>query len=353
MAFTITVSPVVEINGVADDQVSLSLVGCTAGNAILGGCYWSHASSTITSITATGESNAVLVGSPARTAGANGDASVQLFYFQNLAASGTKTVQANFSAEYGGVGFFALEVAGGNVSLPDTNAGWHNEATGTGDTPSISLVTNQAGDFLLAMVAGGTGADPTQGAGFTLIPIDQFGVRNAGEYDLDVGAAGTPSAGFTLGSSDDYAIVAAAFRVAAGGGSPYTLTAEYGTYSLSGSEAYRDIVVAAAQGSYTLTGQDVILDKGFTLIADYGSYTVLGSEGLIDLSMLAAAGTYTVTGQDAVLNKTFLLTAAGGVYALTGQVASLVWSNPPTGVIVAAGRSSHRGMRSQTWIRRG
>lgn len=217
MPFTLTVAPVVEINGVADDQVTLTLVGCTAGRAIVGGCYWSHATSTITDITATGESSAQLVGSPARNAGANGDAAVQLFYFENLAGSGDKTIQANFSAVYGGVGFFAFEVGGGHIVLPDTNAGWHAEGIGNSDTPSIGLVTNQAGDLIVAMVAGGTGADPTQGAGFTLIAIDQFGVRNAGQYDLDAGAAGSKTAGFTLGSSDEYAIAAAAFRLADAG----------------------------------------------------------------------------------------------------------------------------------------
>lgn len=224
MAFALTVGPVTEINGVADDQVTLILAGCTAGRAIVGGCYWSHATSTITSITATGESNAQLIGSPARNAGANGDASVQLFYFQNLAGSGDKTIQANFSAVYGGVGFFAFEVSGGHATLPDTNAGWHAEGTGNSGTPSIALATNQDNDLIVAMVAGGTGADPNPGSGFTIVAIDQYGVRNAGEYDLDAGAAGTPSVGFTLGSADEYAIAAAAFRVAAAGGVVNTST---------------------------------------------------------------------------------------------------------------------------------
>lgn len=136
-------------------------------------------------------------------------------------------------------------------------------------------------------------------------------------------------------------------------GSTYTITADYGSYSVTGSEAYRDIVVAAAQGSYTQTGQAAGLNVGFTLTAEYGVYDVAGSNGLIDLSMAAAGGTYDVTGQDVDLDKTFKLTAESGSYVLTGRTATLVWSNPPTIDIVSAGRSSHRGLRSRTWISRG
>jgi hypothetical protein len=371
MAFTLTVSPVVDINGVAASNVSLSLVGCTAGNAIIGGTYWSHASSTITSVTATSESNAALVGSPARAAGSNGDASVQLFYFQNLANSGTKTITANYSAEYGGVSLFAFEVAGGHLTaLPDTNAGWHAEGAGTGDTPSVALATNQDNDLIVAIVAGGTGADPTQGAGFTLIPITQFLVRNAGEYDLDAGAAGTPSVGFTLGASDDYAIAAAAFRLASGAGSVtrtpsvgalalaglaatvavsggVTRTPSVGALTLTGLQPVQELTVAAPiTGSLALTGNAATVLRGTVRQPTVGSLTLAGQQATVVLprTIAPSLGSLTLTGLQASVtvgvNNTILIPQVGSM-TFNGQPVTLIQSSPlvrpATGMLTLTG----------------
>jgi hypothetical protein len=158
---------------------------------------------------------------------------------------------------------------------------------------------------------------------------------------------------------------------AGGGLTDYTLTADFGSYSLTG-EAARLLyghkltaaqgayaltgepaglkvgrLVAAAQGSYSLTGEAAGLLKGRTLTANFGSYAITGeSAGLLAARTMPAAqgsyvlsgqtanllrgfripagvGSYLFTGEDAGLQATRLLTAARGSYALTGQSATL------------------------------
>jgi hypothetical protein len=131
--------------------------------------------------------------------------------------------------------------------------------------------------------------------------------------------------------------------VSAGGGA-YTLTAEQGSYTLTGQAAalLAGRALAAAQGSYTLTGQDAALLKGNTLAADQGSYSLTGQDAALlrGLLLSAAQGSYALTGQDATLTYTplgaFSLTADQGSYALTGQSVSLLW-----GHVLAAGQGSY------------
>lgn len=113
----------------------------------------------------------------------------------------------------------------------------------------------------------------------------------------------------------------------------YTLTADSGTYSLTGQSAntlYARIM-AAGQGTYALTGVDALLVRAgsYQFAADPGSYTLVGSNALVDIAMNAEAGTYALTGQDATLTYTVLsnrtLTADAGTYALTGQNAGMLY----------------------------
>lgn len=131
--------------------------------------------------------------------------------------------------------------------------------------------------------------------------------------------------------------------VSAGGGS-YSLTAEQGSYTLTGQAAglLAGRVLAAAQGSYTLSGQAAALLKGNVLTAAQGSYALTGQDvGLLrGLLLSAAQGSYALTGQDATLTYTplgaFSLTADQGSYALTGQSVSLLWVP-----VLAAGQGSY------------
>lgn len=119
------------------------------------------------------------------------------------------------------------------------------------------------------------------------------------------------------------------FPVSVAGGA-YTLTAEQGSYALTGQAANTlySRSMPADQGSYALTGQAAGLAKGVLLTADQGSYALSGQAANFALAYLLAAaqGSYALTGQSANTLYSRLLSAAQGSYALTGQDATLTYA---------------------------
>lgn len=93
--------------------------------------------------------------------------------------------------------------------------------------------------------------------------------------------------------------------------------------SAGGPTAYE---MTAEPGSYTLTGQVANLLAGGFLSAEAGSYTLIGSEALVDIEMNAEAGSYALNGQDTTLAGTLILTAESGTYDLIGQAVNLLYS---------------------------
>ena len=113
-----------------------------------------------------------------------------------------------------------------------------------------------------------------------------------------------------------------------GGGSPYTLTADAGAFTLTGTAAtllWKQILDAAA-GSFVLTGSAVTMNKGFTMAAAAGSFTLSGTAAdlLHDHTLDAAAGSYTLSGTAAGLLHAHLLDAAAGSFVLSGTAATLL-----------------------------
>lgn len=111
-----------------------------------------------------------------------------------------------------------------------------------------------------------------------------------------------------------------------GGGPTYTLTADGGTYSYSGTAADLRFnrVVAADPATFSYSGTNASLLFNRRISADTGSYTLTGQDaGLRFNRRLDAQGaTYALTGQDATLSHsgvaTYTLAAEGGTFALTG-----------------------------------
>jgi hypothetical protein len=174
---------------------------------------------------------------------------------------------------------------------------------------------------------------------------------------------------YNSGNGRDYAYIS--------GGSPtaYTLTADSGTFTLTGQDAAlrSTRTISAAQGSYTLSGQDTGLLAARRLALTQASYTLSGQaatltrggltiqaavgrywlthpsvvrlengdplqledgsfvldENVPDVTftvqrrMTAAQATYTLAGQDATLRRGWRMTASHGAYTLAGQVALL------------------------------
>ena len=121
--------------------------------------------------------------------------------------------------------------------------------------------------------------------------------------------------------------------VVAGGGSPYTLTAESGSFALTGQATGLAFnrTLAADSGSYALAGQDTGLAFNRVLSADSGSYALAGQDATLTYTpiggptytLTADSGSFALAGQDTALKFNRVLAAESGSFALTGQDATL------------------------------
>lgn len=118
-----------------------------------------------------------------------------------------------------------------------------------------------------------------------------------------------------------------------GGGPTYTLTAESGTFALTGAAAGLIYArrIQADSGSFALTGAAANLVRGRRLVADAGTYALTGAAaGLVyGRRLVADSGAFTLTGADATLVYTpvggYTLVADPGSFTFTGQPANLVY----------------------------
>lgn len=104
----------------------------------------------------------------------------------------------------------------------------------------------------------------------------------------------------------------------------YLSDAEYNTLYNSGTGTTypfgTDYPIAAAQGSYTLTGQATGLLQGLKMLGAYATYAYTGFDTIFKLGKGFAAdfGSYVLTGNDTLFSKVISLVADFGSYALTG-----------------------------------
>lgn len=98
-------------------------------------------------------------------------------------------------------------------------------------------------------------------------------------------------------------------------------------YSLPAAVAY---TLAAASGSFTLTGQATTLKAARTLGATSGSFALTGQNATLrrGYPLSAGSGSFVLTGQAATLAAARTLPAGGGVFTLTGQTAGLYHGYP-------------------------
>ena len=154
--------------------------------------------------------------------------------------------------------------------------------------------------------------------------------------------------GFSPVSSDPVS----ALPVASGGVVNYTLTAQHGTYAITGQPAVllRSKLITANSGTYSYTGQSANLLRSKLLTATNGTYALTGQSANIiytagggAYTLTAQAGSYAVTGQSATLTRSRLLTASSGAYSVTGQSASILRSKLVT---ASAGAYSVTGQQA-------
>lgn len=156
-------------------------------------------------------------------------------------------------------------------------------------------------------------------------------------------------------------------------GARYTLTAAQGTYSLSGQDAslYKSYgpmflphmgllrgastgrVLLADSGTFTISGQDASSSHGYAVTAATGTYLVVGSDALADHEVTAAQGALSIAGQDASLHRGYVLAAAQGTHTLAGQDATLISTgafalSAATGLFSLAGQDATLTQASAT-----
>lgn len=114
----------------------------------------------------------------------------------------------------------------------------------------------------------------------------------------------------------------------------YTLTAQSGSYAISGQQAtlLRHRNLTANTGTYNITGQFVNITYSstaavYTLTAQAGSYSITGSSITLLKSKLlsASSGSYSIAGNSATISKNRVLTTTAGSYTITGSSANLTY----------------------------
>ena len=277
-------------------------------------------------------------------------------------ATGTHTIDFGGTSQTEVV--WAIDQSDANVETGGTNGSSAivqsvtNSGNGTALSATLAAFGSTDNGTFGAAVTYASGMTPwTVGTSFTALSNQAGGFTTDLSLLTEYRDVNDTSVDATASGTGDWGMVAIEIAAAASGG--YTLTADSGSYSLSGQAAntlYARIM-AGEQGSYTLSGVDALLVKSgsYSFNAEVGSYMLVGVNALVDLSMNAAQGSYALTGQAATLtfaplsNPTITaefgsyaltgraantnygrnLPAEVGVYALTGRQAGLTWSGAP------------------------
>ncbi len=216
MAITLGVGPTLG-SGFPATTAVITLVGTTAGRGIVILIVWQDdgGARTISSITVSGESNAVV------SAGSKADLDTtidhtQCAFLNNITTGGDKTITVTFSGSA-----YSQAVAVEVIGL-DTTAGVDAalSASGTLSSPvtgNIVTATANAAIFSVTTVNGAIA--PTAGANFTLLsnPRADNSYKDEDEYWLDSGAAGSKAVAYTTADSGSWILSAISIKVASGG----------------------------------------------------------------------------------------------------------------------------------------
>ena len=163
------------------------------------------------------------------------------------------------------LGAFMARITGADTSSPIDVTGAdvdNGNAASHAITGITTVATNTLAVYCMAMddkggapfsVSGGSWAENDE--------IASAGVDNLsaswGDQDM-ASAASTSDATVTCSATNGAAGFCFNIKEASGG-SPYTITAEQGTYTVTGVEAFREISMSMEQGSVAVTGTDLTL----------------------------------------------------------------------------------------------
>lgn len=266
----------------------------------------------------------------------NGELSSAFGYKVAASADATATFRLTHSATASYRRFFVLQFRpdSGDTVTKDGNGAI---ATGSSTAPNSGNITTTGTD---EVVVGGYGEYSALTTSSELIngvsatePTGSPRANSSVWYRILTATFTGGAASATLSGSQDWVCGAIAFKAVAGGASN-TLTADPGSYSLTGTAATltRRYTLACASGSYALTGTAMVPEHVRVLASSDGSYVLTGTAATLTVirRVALAPGSYTLTGTDASLTldpgtggNVYTLTADPGSYALNGTAAAL------------------------------
>lgn len=252
------------------------------------------------------------------------DANYQLAVGPAGNGGGNNGSAANFavgSATNGALDRFVLVAAAGVLNYFTANYSlWKNGVKVAAATSTTFGSTTTA---VARIGATNTGSDPFEGL------IGNLHIWNRSLTDAEAAAWSSPGGEFSLFAPRVQYLWSSILSGA------YTLNAETGVYTFTGSDAtlLHNYALTLDSASYSLTGSNATLLKGLILDAASGSYTLTGSNATFVYNKLlnASSGSYSVTGADANLIYTpgsgaYTLNAESGAYVLTGSDVTFSYS---------------------------
>ncbi|MCZ6898331.1 MAG: hypothetical protein O7D95_06480 [Betaproteobacteria bacterium] len=240
-----------------------------------------------------------------------------------------QTLVANW--DVAGVDFFGTIVILDGVDQTTPLSGFSLE--GFGSSPTARSYTGVEGDTIVYSYVDTNSVNIDVPTGFTALVTPP----NTGTSQLDEGVYAFK----TLGSDETSTVIAGGtlnptsvgghhyvFVVKAAAGGAESITADSGSYSISGTTTpiKADFNTISGIGSYSITGTTTPLKASLNIISESGSYTTSGTN--VDLrfgSMITAdAGSYIQTGTLVNLNFIGNMTVDAGSYIITGTNVGLL-----------------------------
>lgn len=291
---------------------TLALTGAaTTSNAICVTIVTNNSASVVSVKTSTGQDLTL-----DKAAETNQPGSQKILFYSVVGVTGTPTGVVLKMTTDESVYAWLEEVSGmATSSIVDVDPA---KATGgTNTTPTISVTTTTANAYIRYLSSYGSGETFTPGSGYTAAYTASF--NRHGQFNVDVGAAGTKSVTATIGAANDWAVSAIAYKTGATG--PTVTTVSSANNTEASTIVHTVTLSGATSGStnFAASLSDVTATGGGT---DYtsalGSATysngVTFSGGNMVVPTAVSSWTVTIsTATDALdeVNETYTLTVGG------------------------------------------
>ena len=209
------------------------------------------------------------------------------------------------------------------------NNTWYHFVGVADNTNNIIRLYVDGTEVANTTTSGTFGSSGTQGAGIgSQYDGGKAGYTFGGTLDEARFHSGVRSAAWIKGEYNSTNDTLLTYGTEETGSTSYTLTADTGSYSLTGqiSNLKAGYKMIADTGSYTLTGISVLFKRGYGIIAETGQYILSGiNTGLKQaLKLTAGTGNYSLSGIGAGLKAGYKIVASVGQYTLSGISAGLL-----------------------------